>query len=150
MIRARRRAAARQQGGSRSLGKRLKAAPGILLGVDARAVLRQEFDSEPGSFMHRLYVDRVWDRSAFSRLERAMREVCRDYGGQDQDRLERWLAEGYFVSATWVRDHTSHPSFPRPDPRDYYEACLERLWELADWFFRGYHVYQEPHDWEDL
>ena len=116
--------------------------------MDARDVLRQEFGSEPRSFLFRLRNDRVWDRIAFTRLEQAMRAVCRD--NEDQDHLERWLAEGYFYCATSVRDDTAHPSFPRPKPERYYSACLERLWELADWYFRGYHVYQEPHDWEDL
>jgi hypothetical protein len=89
-----------------------------------------------------------WDRAAFSRLERAMRTVCADYAGRDQ--LDCWLAEGFFFMSTWVRDHTAHPNFRRPEPRSYYDACLERLWVLADWFFRGYHTYQEPHEWIDL
>jgi hypothetical protein len=115
---------------------------------DAVAVLRREFNAEPGSFLFKLRVDLEWDREAFTRLERAMRAVCVDYS--DRDQLDRWLAEGFFFVATWVRDHTAHPGFRRPTPESYYDACVERLWELADWFFRGYHVYQEPHEWVDL
>ncbi|MFK3982670.1 hypothetical protein ACI2K4_20125 [Micromonospora sp. NPDC050397] len=95
-----------------------------------------------------LYSERRWDRTAFTRVEQAMRAVAEEYAGRDQ--LDRWLAEGYFWMATWVRDHTSHPEFPRPEPESYHDACIERLWELADWFFRGEHVYQEPHVWEEL
>ncbi|SBT45424.1 hypothetical protein [Micromonospora auratinigra] len=115
---------------------------------DFLPVLRAEFDAEEGSFLLTVRCDLRWDRAAFSRLERAMRAACQAYA--DRDRLDRWLAEGFFSVATWVRDHTSHPDFPRPLPESYYEACLERLWELADWFFRGEHVYLEPHEWTEL
>ncbi|MFJ5829590.1 hypothetical protein [Streptomyces sp. NPDC093089] len=44
----------------------------------------------------------------------------------------------------------SHPNFPRPEPREYYDACIERLSDLADWFFLGWHTYTEPHVWPEL
>jgi hypothetical protein len=116
--------------------------------VEAPEVLRREFASDEGTFLLALYAEYRWDRAAFTRLEQAMRSVAAEYAGRGQ--LDRWLAEGYFYMATWVRDHTAHPDFPRPTPDSYYDACIERLWELADWFFRGYHVYQEPHTWEML
>lgn len=115
---------------------------------DALKVLEFEFRSEPGSFLLRLRCDLVLDREAFSRLERAAREVC---GGlQEADALPRWLAEGYYHLAVEVPAWTSHPNFPRPEPVEYYDACIERLSDLADWFFRGWHVYMEPHTWPEL
>jgi hypothetical protein len=112
------------------------------------AVLRREFTAEPGSFLLKLRIDLEWDRAALSHLERAMRALCVDYSGRDQ--LDRWLAEGFFYVSTFVRDHTSQPNFPRPTPESYYEACLMRLWDLADWFFSGYHGYNDSHVWVDL
>lgn len=50
----------------------------------------------------------------------------------------------------FVRDWTTHPDFPRPQPQQYHDDCLQRLDDLADWFFRGWHVYQEPHVWPAL
>ncbi|WP_338779068.1 hypothetical protein [Streptomyces sp. DG1A-41] len=41
-------------------------------------------------------------------------------------------------------------NFPRPEPKEYYAACIERLTDLADWFFRGEHAYMEPHTWSEL
>lgn len=76
-----------------------------------------------------------------------MRAVCERV--QEAEELSRWLAEGYYV-AREVPAWTSHPNFPRPEPREYYEACIERLSDLADWFFHGWHAYTEPHTWPAL
>ncbi|MFF7250057.1 hypothetical protein ACFZBU_39920 [Embleya sp. NPDC008237] len=111
-------------------------------------VLRQEFRADEGSFLLRLRGDLEWDRAAFTRLERAMRAACERY--QSSERLDRWLVEGFHEVATWVPSWTSHPDFPRPSPDAYYQACVERIGDLADWFFRGRHNYSEQHAWVDL
>ncbi|WP_437071773.1 hypothetical protein [Streptomyces sp. enrichment culture] len=114
----------------------------------ALKTLQREFGSEPGSFLLGLRIDGVWDRAAFSTLEKAMRTVCERL--QDAEELPRWLAEGYYVVATDVPAMTAHPAFPRTEPAGYYAACIERLTDLADWFFRGEHSYMEPHTWPEL
>ncbi|WP_418960194.1 hypothetical protein [Streptomyces tritici] len=114
----------------------------------ALKILEREFRSEPGSFLLRLRCELVWDRGSFSELERAMRAVCA--GMREAEELPRWLAEGYYHVATDVPSWTAHPGFPRPEPAEYYAACIERLTDLADWFFRGEHVYIEPHTWPEL
>ncbi|MFF5976709.1 hypothetical protein ACFY7C_34915 [Streptomyces sp. NPDC012769] len=115
---------------------------------EATKTLEHEFRAEPGSFLLRLRCELVWDREGFSRLEKAMRAVCEQMQGAEQ--LPRWLAEGYHHVATDVPSWTAHPNFPRPEPQAYYDSCVERLTDLADWFFRGEHVYQEPHVWPEL
>src|SRR5690606_35179672 len=40
--------------------------------------------------------------------------------------------------------------FPRPAPESYHSACLERLEDLADWFFRGESPYLPGHTWPAL
>jgi hypothetical protein len=115
---------------------------------DALMVLRQEFEAVEGSFLLRLRGDLAWDRAAFSRLERAMRLVCVQQEGYDD--VPRWMAEGFYDVSHFVAEWTSHPNFPRPEPAEYYQDCLERLRDLADWFFRGWHAYQEPHVWREL
>jgi hypothetical protein len=115
---------------------------------DALAVLRREYELADGSFLLLLRSGLVWDRVAFTRLERAMREVCAQY--EDHDDLPRWMAAGFYEVSHVVAGWTSHPNFPRPQPAHYYQDCLERLGDLADWFFRGWHAYQEPHVWRDL
>jgi hypothetical protein len=111
------------------------------------AVLRREFDAEEGSFLLRLRCDLDWDRAAFTRLDHAMRAACAQF--RDHDDLPRWLAEDFYHVSHFVADWTSHPQFPRPEPAHYYESCLERLRDLADWFFRGEHDYQLPYTWPD-
>ncbi|WP_406196994.1 hypothetical protein OG920_19230 [Streptomyces europaeiscabiei] len=115
---------------------------------EALKILEHEFRSEPGSFLLGLRSDLAWDRDAFSRLENVMRTVCERFQGDDH--LPRWLAEGYYHVATDVPPWTAHPNFPRPEPSVYYASCIERLTDLADWFFRGEHSYLEPHDWPEL
>ncbi|MDP9791649.1 hypothetical protein J2S43_000161 [Catenuloplanes nepalensis] len=53
--------------------------------TDALVVLRREFESAEGSFMLQLRCDLVWDRAAFSRLERSMRVACGQYEGSDEN-----------------------------------------------------------------
>ena len=115
--------------------------------TDHLAVLRDEFGAEDGSFLIRLRADLDWDRAAFTRLERSMRAVCLSV--QDDAVLERRLAEGFFVVSRFVRDWSTHENFPRPEPA-YHAACLERLDDLAGWYFSGRHPYLEPHVWVDL
>lgn len=111
-------------------------------------VLRQEFGAGEGGFLLGLRPEFVWDRGAFTRLERAMRAVCQRT--QDDDTLERWMAEAFYYIPRFVRDWTTHPNFPRPQPQQYHDDCLRRLDDLADWFFHGRHMYLEPHVWPDL
>lgn len=115
---------------------------------EAVAVLRAEFEALDGGFMAALRPSLDWDRAAFSRMERAMRVACERW--HDHEQLDRWLAEGFYYVPRFVRDWTSHPHFPRPEPRQYHEDCLNRLDDLADWFFHGEHMYLEPHVWSDL
>ncbi|MGC0312352.1 hypothetical protein [Kitasatospora acidiphila] len=115
---------------------------------DAVGVLRCEFAAEEGSFLLQLRCDLRWDRDAFTRLERAMRAVCER--NQTAAQLDRWMAEGFYSVSSWVADWTAHPNFPRPEPEEYYRSCIERLSDLANWFFQGYHDYLEPHVWPGL
>ena len=104
--------------------------------------MRREFDAEDGTFMLNLRPSLEWDKAAFSRMEKTMRWACEH---RDHDQLDRWIADGFYEVSRFVRNWTSHPNFPRPEPEQYYHDCIERLDDLADWFFRGYHVYREQH-----
>jgi hypothetical protein len=113
------------------------------------SLLRREFSAEEGTFLLTLRGAGIeWDKAAFSRLEKAMRWACEKY--RDHDQLDRWMAEGFYEASRFVREWTAHPNFPRPGPEQYYNDCIQRLDDLTDWFFRSWHVYQEPHHWPDL
>jgi hypothetical protein len=120
----------------------------MLSNVEDLELLRHEFNAKDGSFLIQIRCDLRWDRQAFSRLEKAMRRVCAQQ--ETQERLDRWLVEGYWYLADFVPDHTSHPSFPRPEPIQYYEAALERLRDLQYWFVFGESPYMPTHIWPDL
>jgi hypothetical protein len=112
-------------------------------------LLRREFEAAPGTFTLGLRGGGLeWDKAAFSRFEKAMRWACER--SQDEDRLDRWMADGFYETSWEVRDWTSHPNFPRPEPEQYYNDCIRRIADLADWFFRGFHSYIEPHHWPDM
>ncbi len=110
-------------------------------------VLRQELEAREGSFLLRLRVEREWDREAFSRLEGAMRAACTAYEGDEQ--LPRWLADGFYYVSVFVPSCTQHEHFPRPEDA-YYRACLQRIEDLASWFFSGESPYVESHRWQPL
>lgn len=116
--------------------------------ADDLELLRREFSAEDGSFLLQLRVDLHWDRQAFSGLEQAMRRVCARL--EQQDHLDRWLAEGYWYLSDFVPGHTSHPNFPRPEPAGYYAAATRRLWDLQNWFVTGRSVYLDCYQWPDL
>lgn len=109
---------------------------------DYESILRAEFDAEDGSFLIQLRCDLTWDRAAFSRLVAAM-EAC---AGQHEgcSTLPRWIAEGFWYCSHFIADWSSHPSFPREHPPEYYEAAYERLHDLAFWFFFGQHPLTKP------
>ena len=109
--------------------------------MTAEEVLRAEFAAEDGSFLLQLRTDLTWDTAAFDRLTTAMLEVLRTTEYADQ--IPRWVAEGFWLLDTFVRDWSSHPDFPRPLPVEYYSAAYARLHDLAQWLFVGESPYQE-------
>ena len=42
------------------------------------------------------------------------------------------------------------PNARKPDPEKYYNDCIQRIGDLADWFFHGSHSYVDTHHWPDL
>ena len=116
--------------------------------VDDIELLRHEFNAADDSFLLQLRVDYQWDRNAFSRLEQAMRRVCAQQENRQQ--LDRWLVEGYWYMSDFVAGHTSHPDFPRPEPAEYYQAAVRRLWDLQNWFVTGRSPYLASYHWPDL
>jgi hypothetical protein len=111
-------------------------------------VLKREFTAEDGSFVIQLRPNLIWDKESFSKLVAAMAVCCK--ACEEQQSLERWLVDGFWFMSWFVKDWTLHPSFPRPQPREYHEKALERLDELAHWFFSGSNPYQEGHGFDPL
>jgi tetratricopeptide (TPR) repeat protein len=108
--------------------------------VPARAVLRREFDAEEGSFLIQIRCRLEWDWNAFRRLTSAMYDVADAVKGQPS--IETWIAEGFWFCDTWIRDHTSHPNFPRP-PDEAYQDALALLDQLASFLFTGLNPYKD-------
>src|SRR5579872_1860937 len=106
-----------------------------MVGDDDRATLRQEFNGEDDSFLIKLRPGLDWDKEAFSRLITAMEQCCRQYA--QNDRVERWLAHGFWYVPDFVRSWTSHPNFPHQYPQEYYDQAYAQLEDLAYWFFVG-------------
>ena len=118
--------------------------------MDDLPVLRREFSEDDDAFLAIVIRDQNWDKRAFSRLERAMRQVCETFEQRDQQDLPRWLVEGFWICVDWLPDHTAHPRFPRPEPSAYYEAAFERLRDLQYWLVTGVSPYLPSHVWADL
>lgn len=116
--------------------------------MDDIELLRREFSAAEGSFLLQLRTEFYWDRTAFSRLEKAMRWVCAAYESRSQ--LDRWLVEGYWYFSDFVPGMTSHPDFPKPEPAEYYQAAVKRLWDLQKWYVNGRPGYLADYIWPDL
>ena len=104
-------------------------------------ILRNEFDGEDQSFILRLRSDLIWDKAAFLRLVTAMEQCCVDLEGTQK--FDRWLAEGFWYFAWFVREWASHESFPRVFSSEYYEGAFNLLFDLSFYFFSGDHPYTD-------
>jgi hypothetical protein len=107
---------------------------------DYAAVLRREFAAEEGSFLLKLRCELEWDREAFSRLVGAMEQCAVAHEGRQE--IERWVANGFWYLERFVPEWTSHPDFPRPDDKGYYQEAYGRFSDLAYWLFFGESPYK--------
>jgi hypothetical protein len=89
--------------------------------------------AEEGSFIYTLRIDLEWDWKAFRRLTRVLYDVAEANRGNQKVDLS--VAHAFWFFDTWVRDHTSHPNFPRPEYG--YEDAIMLLDHLAYFFFMG-------------
>jgi hypothetical protein len=108
-------------------------------------ILRQEFAAEEGSFLLQLRCDLVWDQAAFLRLVGAMEQCARDHEGRQT--IERWIAEGFWFCGQYIKNWSTHPSFPKPHGDTYYEEAYERLWDLSHWLFVGRSPFEGEPPW---
>ena len=108
--------------------------------MSPREILKREFDAEEGSFLIQARVRLKWDWDAFRRLTSAMYDVADEAKGQPS--VETWIAQGFWFCDTWIRDHTSHPNFPRP-PEEAYRDALALLDDLAYFLFMGQSPYND-------
>ena len=108
--------------------------------MSPREILRREFDAGEGSFLQQARCHYVWDWDAFRRLTSAMYDVANEVRGKPE--IETWIARGFWFCDTWIRDHTSHPNFPRP-PENAYRDALALLDDLASFLFTGLNPYTD-------
>lgn len=102
--------------------------------MDARSILRHEFDGEPGSFLILARCELRWDWVAFRRLTSAMYDVADEIRGKAS--IETWIAYGFWFCDTWIKEWTGHPSFPRPNQEEYDDA-IELIHDLSWFLFVG-------------
>ena len=100
-----------------------------------RTTLAHEFKAEDGSFLLTLRIELIWDDAAFQRLTEAMAACCAATSADDH--LERWVADGFYYLAIFPRGHTVHAYWTDHPQREAIDRGLERLDELAYWYFTG-------------
>lgn len=108
--------------------------------MTSRDILKREFDAEDGSFLIIARCELRWDQEAFRRLTSAMYDVADEVRGKPV--IESWIAEGFWFCDTWIREHTSHPNFPRP-PQQEYDDAIELIHNLAWFLFTGENPFQD-------
>jgi hypothetical protein len=115
---------------------------------DFMTILRNEFDAGESSFLIKLRPNLEWDKVAFNRLIAAMK-LCAERESSEQ-KLERWVAEGFWFVPRFIRDWATHPNFPRVHAKDYYERAFTRLEDLAYWYFMARSPYEDGRYFDDL
>lgn len=96
-------------------------------------ILKNEFEAGDDSFLINLRCGLTWDKEAFIRLVTAMETCCETV--ISEDKVERWLAEGFWYVPQFTKDWSSHQNFPKEHPPEYYEAAYYLLNVLAERFF---------------
>lgn len=69
---------------------------------------------------------------------------------EGEQKIDRWLAQGFWFLEIFVRDHTMHPNFPRKYAQDYYDRAFARTEDLGSWFFTGHYPYLEKKKLEEI
>ena len=115
---------------------------------DFMAILKNEFDADEGSFLIGLRPNLEWDKEAFNRLSSAMKQCAESHSSEQK--LERWVAEGFWYVPRFVREWATHSNFPKVHATDYYERAFARLDDLAYWYFMGQSPYESGKHFEDL
>lgn len=111
-------------------------------------VLKNEFEAGEGSFLIKLRPQMEWDKAAFNRLTSAMKR-CAESKSNDQ-KLERWEAEGFWFVPRFVREWATHPNFPKVHSTECYDKAFTRLDDLAFWYFAGQSPYGGGKHFEEL
>ena len=70
-----------------------------------------------------------------------MKEYCENEA--EKEVVERWIAEGFWYIQWFTKDWTTHPNFPQPYSKEYYQKAYQLLDDLADYFFMGESPYLE-------
>ena len=97
-------------------------------------ILQREFQADEGSFLSIAQVERRWDKVAFRELIEAMRDCC--VRCAEDQRLDRWMAHGFFYVPAFIRAWTQQPEFERPSD-EYWQRAVDLLEVLSPWFFWG-------------
>jgi hypothetical protein len=96
-----------------------------------RDVLQREFAAADGSFLAIAQEELRWDKDAFRELLEAMRDGC--IRCADDERLDRWMAHGFFYVPAFVRAWSLQPGFERPDDA-YWSRAIALLETLGHWY----------------
>lgn len=96
--------------------------------------LRDELEAAKGSFLEGFFTG-TWSADRFERLLTLMEQACEDHEGAE--RVERWIASGFWFVESWVRTVALRPQFTQQRSRALLEADCERIVQLTSWFFDG-------------
>jgi hypothetical protein len=118
---------------AKSLNRYVEQKRTTMITPDPIEALKEAFQSEDG-FLIELRCAGRWNKATFARLVAAMQHYLES--AEHGNRLERWIAEGFWLHDTMVRELAA--SLPRTEAEQagVDAACL-RLGELATWFFMG-------------
>lgn len=116
--------------------------------MDYLPVLRNEFEAGEGSFLIQIRPELEWHKPSFTRLITVMQKCCEEHS--KSKKLDRWMANGFWYIPIFVREWTTHSSFPQVHGPEYYQQAYQRLDDLAYWFFFGESPYEQGTGFDEL
>jgi hypothetical protein len=101
--------------------------------------LKNELNAEEGSFLLELRTGISWNHNSFINL---LKEAHKEYQNTKNDsELNREIAEGIWYISHFIKEWSSHESFPKIYSDTYYSKAYDLIHDIADQYFMGESAY---------
>lgn len=111
-------------------------------------VLLYEFRGEENTFLITIRCDLEWSHTKFIEFLNSMRNYCKHK--QEEDPLDKEIAQGFWFVSSYIREWTSHPDFRKANKfsDDYYTQSYDLIYDLSYWYFMEEPIFIEEEEFE--
>ena len=109
--------------------------------------LKDELNSENGSFLLELRTELNWNHNSFINLMTEINNECNRT--KRNPNLSREIACGIWHTSDLIKNWTEHKDFPKNYSAEYYEKACELINDLAYCYFMAESPYQSENEIEN-